>query len=87
MAVLAGSFAPALFGDKVFTNTAVQAGYVYPWAPTTTPLPFTQAADQADLSMPAMAVQERAYDEGGLPFVDLYSYGGGTPLYADFSTG
>lgn len=85
--LLTGCFAPALFGDKVFTNTAVQAGYVYPWAPTATPLPFTQAADQADLSMPAMAVQERAYDEGGLPFVDLYSYGGGTPLYADFSTG
>lgn len=86
-ALLAGYFAPAVFGDKLFTNTAVQAGYVYPWAPDATPLPFTNAADQSDLSMPAMAVQERAYEEGGLPFVDLYSYGGGTPLYADFSTG
>lgn len=80
-------FAPVFAGAKVFTDTATQQGYVYPWAAAGPTAPFALQSDQADLSMPALAVQERAYDAGELPHVDLYSYGGGYPLYADLSTG
>ncbi|HAP77518.1 MAG TPA: hypothetical protein DCR14_15740, partial [Acidimicrobiaceae bacterium] len=78
-------FAPVFAGSKVFTNTATQQGYVYPWAAAGAPHPFSLLSDQSDLSMPALAVQQRAYDEGELPHVDLFSYGGGYPLYADLS--
>ncbi|MCO5329442.1 MAG: hypothetical protein M9961_05125 [Ilumatobacteraceae bacterium] len=86
-AVLVALFAPVFAGQKVFTDTATQQGYVYPWAAAGPTAPFALQADQADLSMPALAVQRRAYDAGELPHVDLYSYGGGYPLYADLSTG
>lgn len=86
-AVLLVMFAPVVSGAKVFTNTATQQGYVYPWASEGAQYPFWLTSDQSDLSMPALAVQQRAYEAGELPHVDLYSYGGGYPLYADLSTG
>jgi hypothetical protein len=86
-ATLAIMFFPVLTGSKVFTVTAAHQGYVYPWAAQGSPYPFAVQSDQAELSMPMLAVQQRAYDEGELPHIDLYSYGGGTALYADFSTG
>ncbi len=85
--ILAVQYAPVIAGDKVFTDTAVQQGYVFPWAAAGTTAPFAVQSDQVDLSMPALAVQRRAYDAGTLPHVDLYSYGGGYPLYADLSSG
>jgi Bacterial membrane protein YfhO len=80
-------FQPALTGGRVFTNTAVQQGYVFPWAAAGTKYPFALQSDQADLSMPALQVQRRGYLAGELAYVDLYSYGGGNALYADYSTG
>lgn len=60
-------FAPALVGGRVFTDTAVQQGYVFPWAAAGTKYPFALQSDQADLSMPALQVQRRAYLSGDLP--------------------
>lgn len=85
--VLLVLFAPVFTGSTVFTNTATQQGYVFPWAAEGAEYPFSLLSDQSDLSMPALAVQQRAYDAGELPHADLFSYGGGYPLYADLSTG
>ncbi len=85
-ALLLVLFAPALADGRAVTATAAQQEYVYPWAATPHGYPPTVQSDQADLSMPALALQQRALDAGTLPYVDLFSYGGGTPLYADFST-
>ena len=85
-AVLVAQYPTVAIGHEVFTDTATQQGYVYPWAASGARYRFAVQSDQADLSLPAMAVQRRAYDAGELPHVDLYSYGGGYPLYADYST-
>lgn len=84
--LLLGAFGPALVDGRAITATAAQQEYVFPWAATPHGYSPTVQSDQADLSMPALAVQQRALDAGTLPYVDLFSYGGGTPLYADFST-
>lgn len=86
-AVLLVFFAPALVGGRAFTVTAAQQDYVLPWAAQPHGYPPPLQSDQADLSLPALRVQQRAYETGELPEVDLFSYGGGYPLFADFATG
>lgn len=84
VALSAGVFWPVLVGRKSFSVVPSFQTATYPWASLATDLRFKwPQSDQAESSYPWSAFIGRTLREGGVPFWDPHSFGGGSPLFSN----